>query len=212
MGKLDNGILGGFAGKVGNVVGGTWKGISYMRAKNNNNNRKSSEKQIQQQAKFGFAMRFMQPLYPVLKLGFNSKEVKQMAQNAALSDFMNYALMGEYPDFKVDFQNLTISRGPLKYAENAAVAIVMDKIVFTWQEHENNMKLFGTNMAILVGIVEGAYPSYSINEFTRADSKGSINLPNAPSGSLVHCYIGFSANDGTRRAANSIYLGTVTIP
>jgi hypothetical protein len=31
MAKLTGGILGGFSGKVGNVVGGFWKGIPYMR-------------------------------------------------------------------------------------------------------------------------------------------------------------------------------------
>ena len=32
MGKIYNGILGGFSGKVGPVVGAAWKGIQYMRA------------------------------------------------------------------------------------------------------------------------------------------------------------------------------------
>ena len=31
MGKIRQGIIGGFSGKVGNVVGAAWKGISYMR-------------------------------------------------------------------------------------------------------------------------------------------------------------------------------------
>jgi hypothetical protein len=30
MGTIKQGILGGFSGKVGTVVGGTWKGIHYM--------------------------------------------------------------------------------------------------------------------------------------------------------------------------------------
>lgn len=32
MGTIKKGILGGFSGKVGTVVGGSWKGISYMRS------------------------------------------------------------------------------------------------------------------------------------------------------------------------------------
>ncbi len=32
MGKIKQGILGGFSGKVGTVIGGNWKGISYMRS------------------------------------------------------------------------------------------------------------------------------------------------------------------------------------
>ena len=31
MGKINQGILGGFSGKVGTVVGGSWKGTAYMR-------------------------------------------------------------------------------------------------------------------------------------------------------------------------------------
>ena len=31
MGTIKKGILGGFSGKVGTVVGASWKGISYMR-------------------------------------------------------------------------------------------------------------------------------------------------------------------------------------
>ena len=31
MGTIKQGILGGFSGKVGSVIGGIWKGISYMR-------------------------------------------------------------------------------------------------------------------------------------------------------------------------------------
>ena len=32
MGTIKQGILGGFSGKVGSVVGASWKGISYMRS------------------------------------------------------------------------------------------------------------------------------------------------------------------------------------
>jgi hypothetical protein len=33
MGKISQGILGGISGKVGNVIGGSWKGIDYIRVK-----------------------------------------------------------------------------------------------------------------------------------------------------------------------------------
>jgi hypothetical protein len=33
MGKIRQGILGGFNGTVGTVVGGSWKGTAYMRGK-----------------------------------------------------------------------------------------------------------------------------------------------------------------------------------
>ena len=33
MGKIAQGILGGLSGKGGNVIGGSWKGIDYIRTK-----------------------------------------------------------------------------------------------------------------------------------------------------------------------------------
>ena len=36
MGTIKQGILGGFSGKVGTVVGSSWKGISYMRGQAQN--------------------------------------------------------------------------------------------------------------------------------------------------------------------------------
>jgi len=38
MGKIEKGILGGFSGKVGTVVGGNWRGIDYMRSKGKRSN------------------------------------------------------------------------------------------------------------------------------------------------------------------------------
>jgi hypothetical protein len=32
MGTIKQGILGGFSSKVGTVISGSWKGISYMRS------------------------------------------------------------------------------------------------------------------------------------------------------------------------------------
>lgn len=32
MGTIKQGILGGFSGKVGNIVGASWRGIDYIRS------------------------------------------------------------------------------------------------------------------------------------------------------------------------------------
>ena len=47
MGTINKGILGGFSGKVGTVIGGTWKGIDYMRSKSNRRSFVPSQKQLE---------------------------------------------------------------------------------------------------------------------------------------------------------------------
>ena len=212
MGKYGNGILGGFNGKVGNVVGATWKGITYMKAIQNTGNKKATEKQIVQRAKFGFAAQFLQPLYPVIQIGFKTLGIKQSAQNAAIAHLLNYAITGEYPAFAVDYENLYLAKGSIKVADSASIVVEDDHITFNWNDTDKAMKLLGEEQALLVGISNGYYPSYSIDEYTRENRTGALSFPNAPSGSLVHCYLAFAETENLKRASNSIYLGTVSIP
>ena len=69
MGKISKGILGGFLGKVGTVIGGYWRGISYMRSLATRSNTASSQAQLQQQARFSLASKFAQSMKDLLDLG-----------------------------------------------------------------------------------------------------------------------------------------------
>lgn len=46
MGTIKKGILGGFSGKVGTVVGSSWKGIAYMRSLPQNMKNPRTEGQV----------------------------------------------------------------------------------------------------------------------------------------------------------------------
>jgi hypothetical protein len=52
MGTIKKGILGGVSGKVGNVVGGSWKGIDYLRVLPASVHNANSQPQISQRYKF----------------------------------------------------------------------------------------------------------------------------------------------------------------
>ncbi len=218
MGKIDNGILGGFNGKVGNVVGSTWKGISYMRAKAPSVKRKASDKQIAHRTRFRLAAKFLQSLYPIIEIGFKNLTIHRSPQNAAMAELMNYAVEGEYPDFKINLENVTLSIGTLKVPNRPSVAIEDDHIVFTWNESKNDtgstsvMTELSKQGVIMVAITEGAYPEYSINDFTR--DKGTANLfpPDVPSGTVIHCYLAFDVMDKSTKVSNSIHVGTVIMP
>ena len=62
MGTIKQGILGGFSGKVGTVVGGNWKGISYMRALAQNVKNPRTDAQMNQRSKFALAIAFLKPI------------------------------------------------------------------------------------------------------------------------------------------------------
>jgi hypothetical protein len=79
MGTIQKGILGGFSGKVGTVIGGTWKGIDFMRSKANKRTFVPSQKQLEQQLKFTLLMRFVQPLSALLEVSFNEFAIRKFS-------------------------------------------------------------------------------------------------------------------------------------
>ncbi len=221
MGKYENGILGEFNGKVGNVVGSNWKGISYMRAKSKTTNKKSSEKQIIQRAKFQYVSNFVQPLQPVIQVGFKSQEIQKSPRNAAMSEILNYTLMGEYPSFSINFGQLKIAKGSLDLPSEYAVSLQDGRALFTWstkgnsednQDNSTWTQFLLQNNVILVTLADGYTPKYTMYNYKRSDGTGDLGLPVAPSGTVVHCYLAFFADDGSKRVSNSVYVGSVTVP
>jgi hypothetical protein len=77
MGRISKGILGGFSGTVGTVIGGTWKGIDYMRSQPSRRTTTSSQRQKEQQAKFGLMIKFQSTMNNLLNYSFKSYAVSQ---------------------------------------------------------------------------------------------------------------------------------------
>ncbi len=221
MAKFKNGILGGFNGKVGNIVGSSWKGITYMRAKPGKSNKKASEKQIKQRAKFLFAANFMQALYPIIQVGFRKMEIHKSAKNAAMSELLNYTIEGEYPDYGVNFRNLKLSKGSLDIPQNCTVALQEGRVVFNWsmdsgsedtEEVDKHLLALSKDKMILVTLANGYTPTYTLHKYVRLDLSGDLGLPNAPSGTEVHCYLACASSNENRTVSNTVYAGSVVIP
>jgi len=70
MGSIRKGILGGFAGKVGTVVGGSWKGVSYMRSLPRKFRNNPSLLQMEQRTKFALTVNYLKPMNALLRSGW----------------------------------------------------------------------------------------------------------------------------------------------
>ncbi|WP_412560608.1 DUF6266 family protein [Winogradskyella sp. MIT101101] len=111
MGKIAQGILGGLSGKVGNVIGGSWKGIDYIRIKPSSVANPRTVGQVNQRTKFTATLEFLQAVKPFIKLGYKGLAVKKTEFNAAMSYVLNNAITGAEPNFVVDYPNALVSRG-----------------------------------------------------------------------------------------------------
>lgn len=211
MGRISKGILGGFSGKVGNVVGGSWKGIDYMRSKSNRTNFTSSPAQLEQQAKFALSIRFAQTMSALLAVGFRTYASKQTEMNSAVSYILKNAIGGTFPSFSILYANVLVSRGDLPNVLAPAVtAAAGSMLTYNWTDNSGTGSAKATDKVILAAYCpELNQCIYTTAGATRSALTDELNLATF-SGKQVHTYIGCISEDG-RSIATSIYTGPVTV-
>ena len=211
MGKISQGVLGGFSGKVGNIVGGTWKGIDYMRIKPANVSNPRTEGQVDQRSKFSTTLKFLQSMTDFLRVGFKMYANKMTQFNAAMSYNLNNAITGSYPNFTIDYPNALVSRGGLTGALNPGVSSSGGLVAFTWDDNSGTGSALPTDKALLVVFNPTKGESvYDTAGAVRPTTSQNLAMPNDYIGDDVEVFIGFISEDG-KEVSNSTYIGSVTV-
>jgi|SRR5690554_87634 len=211
MGKISQGVLGGFSGKVGNVVGGTWKGIDYMRIKPSNVANPRTAGQVNQRSKFSTTLKFLQTMKGFIRVGFKSYANRMSQFNAAMSYNLNNAVSGTGTNVTLDYANALVSRGGLIGVNNGSATSSSSDVNFKWTDNSGSGNAKETDKAIFV--VYNPIKEISIYETAGPDrSTEGYNLivPGDFVGDDVEVYMGFVSEDG-KSVSDSEYLGSVTI-
>ncbi|MEP7108971.1 MAG: DUF6266 family protein [Ferruginibacter sp.] len=211
MGTISKGILGGFSGTVGTVVGGSWKGISYMRSRSAGRTNAPSQAQLEQQAKFAVGMKFVQPLAGLLSLSFKSFADKMSGINNAFSYALKNAVTGSFPNYSIDYSLVLVSRGDLPNGANPAASAIADSIVtFTWTDNTKTGKAKTNDRALLVVYCPALNQVvYTTGSAARGSGTDTLAVSTF-TGRRVETFIGFISQDG-KDVSNSIYTGGLTI-
>lgn len=151
MGKISQGILGGLSGKVGNVVGGNWKGIDYIRIKPTSVANPRTEGQVNQRNKFTVTLEYLQANKDFIKIGYKSYAIKKTEFNAAMSYVLGNAIIGTSPNFNVDYTKALLSRGSLSSALNGSVNLATaGEVTFDWDDNSTDGNANATDKAMVV--------------------------------------------------------------
>jgi hypothetical protein len=212
MGTIKQGILGGFSGKVGSVIGGVWKGISYMRGIALSHANPQTDAQLTQRQKFAVTMKFLQPLSQFLKTGFKAFAVKMTGINAAMEYNIKNALTGAYPNIAIDYPNALVARGNLAGALNqVASSTVAGTVKFDWEDNTGEIGASANDKTLLVVYNPAQHQAVTVSQLAeRADGTQTVTVPDSFSGDLVECYIAFITVDG-QMVSNSAFAGAVTV-
>jgi hypothetical protein len=211
MARYDSGIFGSISGKLGTVVGATWRGISYLRSKPDKKRRKKrpSRKQLAQRLKFKVAGEFLWPLTDLVPITFRTNEAITALNNATRYTMKN-ALTGTYPDIVIDYALVRISRGDLPAALSPAVSKNGSELTFTWTPNSRTGSAADTDKAVLVVYCPAMKQCvHSVGDANRAAGSVVVDASDY-TGEVVHTYLAFVSND-EEEASDSVYTGSVQL-
>ncbi|REL23931.1 hypothetical protein DYD21_20675 [Rhodohalobacter sp. SW132] len=211
MAKLSSGILGGISGTVGNVVGGRWRGIDYIRSKPASVKNPNTEAQRNQRMRFRLVITLLRKMQPFVVIGFRKGRKNQTEMNYAMSVNVRNAISGTYPDLEIDPQALVVSVGDLQGSSTAGLDLsVAETAIFTWinESGVGNASDNDAAMALLYNVDKDAV-IYKLHGASRADENLAVTLPESWSGDSVAGYLTFRS-ETNRGVSNSQFLGTET--
>lgn len=203
MGKISQGILGGFSGKVGTVIGSTWKSIHYMRAIATSVKDSRTEKQLIQRSKFLASINFLKTVTPFVRIGYRNYAYRQSEFNAAMSYMLKYAVTGDGEQATIDFDKTLLAQGSLTTATDAAVQVEAGKATFTWTDNSNTGNAVATDKVMVLAYNKDKQETvYNTAAATRADGTAELVLPASWADDALAVYLAFYSEDG-QRVSNS---------
>ena len=209
MGTIKKGVIGGFSGKVGPVIGSSWKGIPYMKTKPISVANPKTQGQLDHRGKFVTIIRFLRPMKDFIRVSFNEMAIRKTAYNAAMSYNYHHAITGHFPDFNIDYTRVLVSEGSLAGVINPQVTAKAGQINFTWQNNADNMEVMDSDKVLLMIYNATQQKTVSlVGGDTRDSGKQSITIPSSFVGNELHCYIAFQNIDETA-ASNSQFVGSI---
>nr|WP_068887812.1 DUF6266 family protein [Pedobacter panaciterrae] len=207
MAKLTSGIFGPISGKVGGLVGASWKNIPYIRSKPQKTTKPPTVAQIANREKFRFLNELLVPFYPFLTVGFKNMARGKTEINVAFTQNFNGSIIGTYPDLSVDYAKLILSKGtlpPLISVE--ATMIGMDLIKATWEP--NSQGTFDDQVMLVVFSPELKIADGFVGGVKRRDKECTFRFNPKLIGKSLEAYITIVTLNGAR-VGNTQYLGRV---
>lgn len=211
MAKLLKGIFGPFSGKLGSVVGSTWKNIAYVRSLPKKKKKsKRTPAQMASQYKFKFVNEWLPPFYPYVSTGFRNKARERTEINAAFS--MNYrnAVKGVYPDLSIDYSKVILSSGNLPGLMWPQISKPEpDVIELSWERNDQEERVsFDDQVMLVLYSPDLKMADGFIGGTKRADLKCRFTINRKLADQPLEVYVSTCALNG-KKVSNSTYLGRI---
>lgn len=177
MASNNLGVLGGFSGKLGSVVGYYRNGKFFLRPHVRQIHDAKSVKQLGVRERFLLINRMIRGLKGVIGIGFG--DVTGMsAGNYFFRVNYKSAVSGDYPDVKVDWERIAVSEGEVATAKGLCYERTKGEIGLEWTDNSGMDDAEGDD-----GLVVGVYNTvreegcWKTAGMMRKDGKARVRIP-----------------------------------
>ncbi len=209
MATYSDGINGNFKGKVGTVIGSSWKGIPYMKALYHKRTIPVHEMERQNRNKFGMAHRWLQPVTEFVRAGYKGYSSTVEGFLAAKSCLLKNAFVVDGKNMFIDPALVQVSYGDLPLPANiTAVKTAPEELQISWDAVDKKYEEAYDQIMMLVYDTENGVANYNVTGQFRYNGFDTLYVPPAIPERTYHIYAAFVAADRSRQSA-SVYLGTI---
>ncbi|MGV3686471.1 MAG: DUF6266 family protein [Daejeonella sp.] len=212
MGTIRNGGNGAFSGKAGSFIGSNWRDINYIKGIPRISNKPKTQKQLEQQAKFAVAVRFLRPVKKQVEEGFSKiKQGHRTSYNVALQQILNNAITGVYPDYTIDYPFAAFSQGPLSGLLGVVILPEAGNLALSWSTAVELANSFSDDIVnILVYEPESANYVIGPPSVERGMGTADIAMPAEWVGKTVHVFVSCKSLE-KGAVSDSSYAGAATV-
>ncbi len=206
MGTIKNGANGGFSGKAGSIIGSSWNNVNYIKGLHKKSNKPPSQKQIEQRAKFAAVLSFMGPIKDLLLLGYKGQNAGNATGfNMGIQHALAYAVMGTYPNYKLDKSLIQVSKGTLQKPGSIVLSsTVTGSLEVNWSPTVNTLNAFvDDQMVVLLYNETQNFFMVFTDAGLREDGRTSLTIPDDFAGQTVHTYLFYVEREGKRQSLST---------
>ncbi|MCR4829223.1 MAG: DUF6266 family protein [Bacteroidales bacterium] len=211
MAKINTGILGGFNGPLGPVVGYAWKGKACMRTKALSVLNPNTEAQQMWRYRFKVITQLGASCLTFIHTGFHQQAKEMTESNVFMAKNICDVFTGTWPNLTLAYSKLVFAAGSLDLPFNPAATASETAITFTWTDNSGVGNASATDKANVLIYNKSQHTAQTVMEAAaRTAATFSYTFPTAWAGDEVELYF-YMSNAAATNNSPSVYLGNITL-
>ncbi|MCX2454162.1 DUF6266 family protein [Pedobacter sp. PLR] len=210
MGSLNNGLFGGFNGRVGNLVGYMLNGKSIIRTVGHSTKPLTTARKANCE-QMTVVNAFLRPNMTFIRSGFRliTAGTDKNFYNEAVSFNKKHAVKGESPNISMDYNKALVSMGSLLKADTTTISKHADGIEFKWEVPADlPWRNRNDRAMLLIHFPDARVSTYVLSGSRRHVGTEVVAIDTNLAESRMEAYISFIDEDATE-ISDSVHAGSL---